>query len=176
MQRHPTLTVELRTAHFRATEPARALHPDALDAWALEGGLHALAHRPPEAHPVGQLLGNTLRDQLGVSLGVLHLKDVELNLLAGELLQLAPDPVRLGAAATDHDARTGGVDVHPNPVPGALDLNLGDAGPLHALGHQATDGDVFLDVLGVVLVGEPAALPVGGDTEAEPVRVYFLPH
>src|SRR5580700_8705599 len=29
VQRHPALAVELRPGHFRAAEPARALHPDA---------------------------------------------------------------------------------------------------------------------------------------------------
>src|SRR5690606_3783632 len=37
VQRHPTLTVELRAAHLGAAEAARALHADALDV--------GLAHR-----------------------------------------------------------------------------------------------------------------------------------
>ena len=86
------------------------------------------------------------------------------------------DAVGLGAAAADDDARTGGVDVDADPVAGALDLDLRDAGALHALGHQPADRDVFLDVLGVLLVGEPAALPVRGDAEAEPVGVDLLTH
>ena len=123
-----------------------------------------------------QLLGHALRDQLRVALGVLHLEDVELHLLAGELLQLATDAVGLGTAAADDDARPGGVDVDADAVTGALDLDLGDAGALHALGHELADRDVFLDVLRVLLVGEPAALEVGGDAETEPVRVDLLTH
>ena len=96
-----------------------------------------------------ELLGDALRDQLRVDLGVLHLEDVQLHLLAGELLQLAADAVGLGAAAADDDARTGGVDVDADPVTGALDLDLGDAGALHALGHQLADRDVLLDVVAV---------------------------
>jgi hypothetical protein len=109
-------------------------------------------------------------------LGVLHLEDVELDLLAGQLLQVTPDAVGLGAAATDDDARTGRVDVHPDPVTGALDLDLGDAGALHALAHHLANRDVFLDVVRVRLVRIPTGRPVGGDPEPEPVRVDLLTH
>src|SRR5215475_9642213 len=88
VQRHPTLAVELRPGHLRSAQPAGALHPDALYSRALQRRLHGLAHGPAEAHPARQLLGHALRDQLRVRLGVLHLENVELHLLAGELLQL----------------------------------------------------------------------------------------
>ena len=156
VQRHATLAVELRAAHLGAAEAAGALHPDALDARALLRRLHRLAHRAAEADAAGELLGHALGDELRVGLGVLDLEDVQLHLLAGELLELAADAVGLGAAAADDDARTGGVDVDADAVTGALDLHLGDAGALHALAHQLADGDVFLDVVGVELVGVPA--------------------
>ena len=60
--------------------------------------------------------------------------------------------------------------------PRALDLDLGDAGPLHALGEQLADGDVLADVRLVELVGVPPRLVVGGDAEAEAVRVDLLAH
>ena len=72
-----------------------------------------------------QLLGDALRDELRVDLGVLDLEDVQLHLLAGELLEVAADAVGLGAAAADDDAGTRGVDVDADPVTGALDLDLG---------------------------------------------------
>src|SRR5699024_4152965 len=129
VQRHPALAVELRAGHLRAAEPPGALHPDALGAAAL-GGLHALTHRAAEGHPAGELLGDPLGDELSVDLGVLHLDDVQLHLLAGELLQLAAQPVRLGATAADDDARARGVQVDTDPVAGPLDDHLGDAGTL----------------------------------------------
>ena len=139
-------------------------------------GLHRLAHRAAEADAAGELLGDALGDELGVDLGVLDLEDVQLHLLAGELLQLAADAVGLGAAAADDDARPGGVDVDADAVTGALDLDLGDAGPLHALGQQLADRDVLPDVVRVQLVGVPAGLVVGGDAEPEAVRVDLLTH
>src|SRR6516162_2213318 len=128
VQRHPALAVELRPRHLRAAQAARALHPDPLGA-ALHRALDRLAHGPPEGNPAGQLLGHALGDQLGVGLGVLHLEDVQLDLLAGQLLQVAADAVGFSTAPPDHDAGPGGVDVYPHPVPGPLDLDLGDTGP-----------------------------------------------
>src|SRR5579875_3780161 len=142
VQRDPALAVELAAAHLGAAEPAAALDPDALRA-ALHGRLHRLAHRAPEAHPARQLLGDALRDELRVGLRVLHLEDVEVDVLARELLEVAADPVGLRAASADDDARPGGVNVDVHPVTGALDLDPADAGPLHAAGEHPPDGDVF---------------------------------
>ena len=94
---------------------------------------------------------------------------------------LTADAVGLGAAAADHDARTRGVDVHAHAVTGALDLHLGDAGALHAGGHQLADLDVLLEEVSVALallvgVREPVRDVVGGDAEAEPVGVDLLAH
>jgi hypothetical protein len=82
-----------------------------------------LAHRATERHAVAQLLGDALGDQLRVGLGVLDLEDVQLDLLAGELLEVGADAVGLGAAAADDDAGTRGVDVDADAVTGALDLD-----------------------------------------------------
>src|SRR6185369_3579984 len=176
VQRHPALAVELGAAHLGAAEAAGDLHPNAFDQRVLHRRLDGLTHRAAEADPAGQLLGNALGNQLRVRLGVLHLEDVQLHLLAGELLQLGADPVGLGTLAADDDARTRGVDVDADPVPGALDVHLGDAGTLQAPGHQLADLDILSDVVLVELVRVPAALPVGGDAEPEPVRVNLLAH
>src|SRR5690606_112690 len=100
VRRHPALAVELRARHLGAAETARALHPDALRA-ALHRGLHRLPHGAAERDTAGQLLGHPLGDELRVDLGVLHLEDVELDLLAGQLLEVATDTVRLGAPTPD---------------------------------------------------------------------------
>src|SRR5919199_1412387 len=100
VRRHAALAVELRPAHLRAAEAAGALHADAAGTGALRR-LHALAHGAAEGHAAGELLGDALGDQLRLHLGVLDLEDVQLHLLAGELLQLAAQAVGLGAPATD---------------------------------------------------------------------------
>src|SRR5690606_5097790 len=103
VQRNPAFPVELRAAHLRAAQAAGDLNPNALDNRVLHRRLDRLAHGPAEADPTGQLLGHALRDELRVRLGVLHLENVELHLLAGELLQLDPHSVRLRALTSDHD-------------------------------------------------------------------------
>src|SRR5206468_3261717 len=121
------------------------------------------AHRATERDTARQLLGDALRDELRVDLRRLHLEDVEVDVLAGQLLEVTTDAVGLGTAAADDDAWTCGVDVDVDPVARALDLNPADAGPLHALREHATDGDVLLHVVAVELVGVPPALVPGGD-------------
>src|SRR5205823_11232661 len=176
VQRYPALAVELRAGHLGAAQAAGALHPDALHERVLHRRLHRLAHRPAEADPGRELLGDRLRNELRVRLRALHLQDVQLHLLAGQLLQRATDPVGLGALAADDDARSGGVDVDAYPVAGALDVHFGDSGALQVLGHHLADLDVLRDVVLVELVGVPPALPVGRDAEPEPVRVNLLTH
>src|SRR4029078_10154218 len=90
--------------------------------------LQTLAHRAAESHTCGELLGDALRDELSVGLGVLHLEDVQLDLLAGELLEVGADALGLGAAAADHDTRTCGVDVDADAVTRALDLDVAHTG------------------------------------------------
>src|SRR5690606_27353096 len=102
VQRHTTLAVELRAAHLRAAEAAGDLNADALGAGAL-CALQTLAHRTTERHTSRELLGDALCDELSVGLGVLDLEDVQLDLLARELLEVAADALGLGATATDHD-------------------------------------------------------------------------
>ena len=151
------------------------LHPDALGTGP-HRGLDRLAHGPAERHTSRELLGDTLGDELGVELGVLDLEDVQLHLLAGELLELAPQLVGLLPATSDDDAGTGRVDVHPHPVARALDLDARDAGALHALAEQSTDSDVLGDVVRVHLVGVPARRVVAADPEAKALRVDLLTH
>ncbi len=175
VQGHPAFAVELRAAHLCPAQASGTLHPDALGA-ALHRRLHGLAHRPPEADPARQLLRHALRDELGVDLRVLHLEDVELDLLAGQLLEVAADAVGLGAPTSDDDPRAGGVDVHPQPALGPLDVDPTDSRALHAPGHHLTDLHILAHIRLVLLVGVPTRGELRSDPEPEPVRVDLLPH
>ena len=180
VQRHTTLAVELGAAHLGAAEAAGDLDADTLGAGALSA-LQALAHRAAEGHTGGELLGDALGDELGVGLGVLDLEDVQLDLLARELLEVGADALGLGATTTDHDARTGGVDVDADAVTGALDLDARDTRAVERRLQQTADLDVLGDVVAVTLtrlgaVGEPARHVVGGDSQTEAVWIDFLTH
>ena len=84
--------------------------------------------------------------------------------------------VGLGAAAADHDAGAGGVDVDADLVAGALDLDPADRRRLELAHDRLADLPVLGEVLLVLALAEPAALPVGGDAEAEAVGVDLLTH
>ncbi len=177
MQRHPAFAVPLLAAHLGAAEAAAALHPDALRT-GLHRGLHGALHRPPERHPPRELVGDALRDEGGVELGLLDLLDVEVDLrVAGDLEQAGPEPVGLGAAAADHDARPRRVHVHPEAVTRPLDLDAAHR-RVWELASQVVADLPILDqgVLVLLLVGEPARLPVGGDPETESVGIDLLAH
>ena len=180
VQGHAALAVELRAGHLGAAQTTRALHPDAPGARAL-GGLDALAHGAPGGDARGDLLGDALRDELGVGFGVLDLEDVELDRLARQLLQIGAQAVGLRAATADDDAGPGRVDVHDDALGAPLDVDARDPRAVERLLDHPADLDVLLDEVGVSLtglgrVGEPLRAVVRGDSESEPGRVDLLPH
>ena len=78
----------------------------------LHRGLDGALHRAAERDAVRELIGDTLRDQGRVELGLLDLLNVELDLgIARDLVETLAEPVGLGAAAADHDSRARGVHV-----------------------------------------------------------------
>ena len=85
--------------------PAQAIRTPSAPSRTAE--VHRLLHRPPERHPLLELERDVLGDELGVELGVHHLLDVEVDLLAGARLQLVLELLDLGALAPDDDARAG---------------------------------------------------------------------
>ena len=115
VQRHAAVRVALGARHLRATEATGDLNLDALGAGPHRARERAL-HRAAEGDTVLQLLGDRLRDEARVELGALDLKDVDLDLLAGDLVQVAAQLVDFGAGLADHDPRTRRVDVDLNLV------------------------------------------------------------
>jgi hypothetical protein len=70
VQRHLTLAIELRAAHFCTTQTSRALNSNAAGAGA-HGTLLCFAHSAAELHAGRELLGYALSDQLGIGFRVL---------------------------------------------------------------------------------------------------------
>ena len=104
VERHPTVAVPLAPRDLAAAQPARAGDPDAVGAEPQRGG-DRLLHRPPERHPLLELERHVLGHELGVELGMDHLLDVEVDLLARPRLELVLELLDLGALAPDDDAR-----------------------------------------------------------------------
>src|SRR5207244_3614187 len=99
---------------------------------------------------------------------LLDLLDVELHLrVAGDLGEPSAEFVRLRAAAPDHDPRASGVDVDAHAVTRSLDLDPADRRLREELHDVLADPPVLGEVVRVLLLAEPAALPVGRDAEPE---------
>ena len=180
MQRHAAFAVELGAAHLGAAKTAGELDADTLGASA-HGILLSLTHRAAEGHAVRKLLGDALSDELGVDCRVLDFEDVELDLLAGELLELCANALGFGATAADHDARAGGVDVHTHAVTGTLNDDAGHACALEVLRHLLTDGVVFKHEIavafaGLVGIGEPLRTMVLSNAQAIAKGINLLTH
>ena len=123
VQRYATLLDGLGTGHLGAAHTTCDLHLDTLGTHAHGRGYGHL-HGAAERYAALQLAGDVLTDDDGVYFGTLHLEDVDLNLLAGELLQLLLQFVDLLAALADDDTRTGGSDGNGNEFERTLDDNL----------------------------------------------------
>ena len=157
VQRHATFAVPLLAAHLGAAETTAALHADAERA-GLHRGLHRALHRPPERDAAGELVGDALREQHRVDLGLLDLLDVELDLrVAADLAQTLAQALGLGAAPADDDAGTRGVHVDAQAVAGALDLDAADGRALELLAQVVADLPVLDEELAVFLLARDPA-------------------
>jgi hypothetical protein len=176
VQRDAALGVALGAAHLAAAQPAPAPDLDALGAGAHRRGERAL-HRAPEAHAVLELLRDRLGHELCVQLGPLDLVDVDVDVLLGERVQLAPQRVDLDARLADHDSRPGGVDVDRDPLLVLADQDVGQTGVRELLVDVLADLDVLEDVRGEVLRPRvPVGLPVVDDADPQAARMDFLAH
>ena len=68
------------------------------------------------------------------------------------------------------------MDVHTHAIAGALDVDGGHTGTFQVFAQELADLDVLSNVLGVLLVGVPVRLPIGGNAQAEAHGVNFLTH
>src|SRR5690606_26519754 len=113
--------------HVTAAQATRYGNHDATTA-----GTHrllcGLLHGPLPGNAAFKLLGDTLRHQPRVQLGLGDLAHVDLDLLLRQILQLLAQQVDAGTLATDDHARARRVDDHVHLVGLALDLDVADTG------------------------------------------------
>ena len=124
-----------------------------------------------------QLLGDVLRHQLGIHVGVALFDNVQLHLLADELLNGKAVLLDLLAALADDHAGPGAVQEDGDHVVAALDFNLGNTGAVQRLFQILADLLVLYDQIADLLVtGIPTGIPVFDDAHAKAVGIYFLSH
>ena len=175
MQRHTAFAIALGTAHLSAPQTSGALDTNTKSA-GVHGGLLSLAHGATESDTGSKLLGDSLCDQLSVSLRALDLEDIQLDLLAGELFELTAHALGLRAIAPDNDARASGVKENGHALGATLDLDGRKTGALQILVEPLSDLDILTHELGVLLLGVPAGLVIGRHTETETMGIDFLAH
>src|SRR5215218_7840832 len=175
VQRHPTVVVHLGPRHLGAAEPAGDLDLAALGTRA-HGARERALHRAPEGDAVDELLGDRLGDELRVELRPLDLEDVDLDRLAGQAVQVAPQRVHLRARLADHDARARGVDVHLDLGRVLADRDVGQAGVRQLVRDVVADGHVLDQEVREVALVEPVRLPVVDVPHAHGFGMYLLPH
>ena len=110
LQGDGALVIVLNAGDLAAAETAGAAGLDALGAGA-HGAGHGVLHGAAVRDALFQLLGDVLRHQLGVHVGVLDLDDVQLHLLADELLNGQAILLDLLAALADDHAGPGAVQI-----------------------------------------------------------------
>jgi hypothetical protein len=123
-----------------------------------------------------QLLGDRLRDELRVELGALDLEDVDLDLLARDLVQVLAQGVDLAAGLPDHDAGTRGADVDLHLVGVLLDRDVRETGVRELLDDVLADLDVLGEILREVALVEPVRLPIVDVAHAHRLGMNLLSH
>ena len=109
------------------TKPAGAAYSYPLSP-GLGGTEHCLFHCPAEGDAMLNLVGYCPGYQIGIKLGLLNLKDVELNPLADKPLKVEPQLVNPLSSPPDDHAGSGGVDGYRHLVCLAVNLHIGDGG------------------------------------------------
>ncbi len=175
VQRDATIRVALGARHFSAAETTGDLNLDALGARAHRARQRTL-HRPAERHAVLKLLGDRLRDEARVELGALDLKDVDLDLLASDPVQVTPELVDLGAGLADHDAWPCRVDVDLHLGGVLADRDVGQPSMRQAADDVLPDQRVLVQVVGEVSLVEPVRLPIVDVAHADRLGMNFLTH
>src|SRR5581483_11181103 len=110
-----------------AAETARAGDADAFRA-ETKRRLHRALHRTAKGDTTLELVGNALRDELGIDFRLADFDDVQAHLTRGHLLKLALQLLDVRALLADDHAGPRGIDGDPANLGRALDHDLRDRG------------------------------------------------
>src|SRR3954469_18449372 len=170
VQRNAALAVPFGAGDLGPAEATRASDSNALGAETkrrLDRALHGAA----EGDTALELVGNTLRDELGVDLRLADLDDVEADLGAGHLLKLFLELLDIRALLADDHARPRRIDRDSANLGRTLDHHLRDGGLRQLLDDGLPDLEVLEKQPTIVLTfREPAAVPGPVDLQAKPDR------
>src|SRR5690606_9757011 len=158
VQWNTAFTIAFRTCDLSAVQATAHSKLDALGSHAHAAG-HGHFHGTTEADTSFQLTGDAICHQSGIQFRTFDLEDVDLDILAGELLELLAQLVHLSTTFADDHSRAGSVDGNGNELQGTFDHDLRNTRFLQA-GHQIL-ADMFIlhQLLGIVVPAVPVAIP-----------------
>ena len=154
VQRCATFLQHLATCDFSAVESTGNQYLDTLGTCT-----HRVLNSHLDSTTVSNLTFYLASDVISydgcVEFRTLHLKDINLNLLIIELLQLFLQLVNVLTTFTDDDTRTGCADSNGNQLECTLDDNLRYARLCKTLVQVLTDLLILYQVISEVLASEP---------------------
>ena len=154
MQGSTSFLVHLAACDFCAVQTTADLHLDTLCT-----GTHRVLNSHLDGTAVSNLTLHLASDVIShdssVELGFLDFKDIDLNILLIELLQLFLQFVDILSTFTNDNTRTGSADCNGDEFQRALDDNLRNAGLCQALVQILTDLHVLNEVVTEVLATVP---------------------
>ena len=176
LKRDCTLVIALGTSDLGTAQTASYHGLDTLSA-----GLHGSAdnglHSTSEGNTALELLRDVLCNELSVHIGVLYLDDLDVYLLAGELLHLSLELVNLCALSADNHTGLCAGDADSYLIAGSLDLDRGNASLVKLLLQKLTDLIVFNECITEgCLAREPARIPILDYTHSETMWINLLSH
>src|SRR5438105_6242287 len=125
MKWHTTFAIPFAARDFHAIQAARAHDLDALGAEP-HRVLHRPLHRAAKHDPLLELLSNRIRNQLRVDLRLADFLDVQADVAAHHLAQVATQGFDVLALLADDDTGTGAVNRDARVLGGPLDRDLRD--------------------------------------------------
>lgn len=172
LQRHAAIMSPIPARHITRQTPT------ALDANTLSAQSHrsrdSLLHSTLVGNAPLNLLGDTIRHQLGIQFGIGDFLDVNAHLFASFLFQLAAQRIDASTLATDDDARLGRMDGNRDLLRETLNLDLGNASLRQLCLNELADHQVFLKQTNIFrLFAIPSGLPVFDKSQSENYRVNF---
>jgi len=175
MEGSTTLFVMLATGDFSATDTAGDRNLNTLGT-GTHSGDDGVLDGAAILHTTLNLLCDILGNKNSIELGALHLRNVNLDVLASEFLQFFFQFVDLAASLADDQTRTSGVDSHGKELKSSLDVNLRDAG-LGETGIEIFADFVVLDELLLEsAAAKPVRIPSADDASTISNWVSFLSH
>ena len=151
------------------------MHAHAIGA-CLHHVLDGTLHRTAKAHASTELFGDVLCNELRVEFGLFDLDHVELNALAGQLVDMGAEPVGFRTASPDDDSRARCVNIDTKSIASPFDLDPADQGMGETARDEFADLPILDQVVRVLLVGEPPRLPIGCHPEPKAVWIDLVAH